>query len=576
MKRIILNSALVALTSTAMAMEPQVFPDEAFGSISSNGKWVAGQIAEGAISIRNLETGKMWHYSSDGGSINFFTGLGKVVSDNGTVIGATKTDNACYWENGVWKELNVPRQDCVNNTGSITPDGNIICGGVGRAPLSLDFDDLMLAPALWYRQEDGSFGDPVALTHPSKDFTGRGPQYITAVSISDDGKTVGGMIMDFTGLMVQPVIFKCDDAGSWSYQVLGSEFLNPNNMVFPKWPGGLPSDILMPTQEWFMDQEQIDAFVEAFNEWDNTGDPPRYQDFMTPEQIAQYDEAMAAYLEIVIPWQESYNEFMDAYYNCLVTGSSFVFNNIRISPDGKYAAVTSQLKNTETGMRTTNTPIVFDLETGEYKIFYSQPGVLVSDLSADYSILAYEPAPGADIGTRTAYIFPQMSEEMEDLCLFIGEQDQEIADWMEDYMTHEVAMRLGIFGTIETEDKLCSGIPVATPDLGIISCYNSTLSWMDYDEGEVISFVFPTGIDPSGVESFPSESEYCFNVLSDGTLVLTGEFGSIEVFDISGKKVFAQASPTNGMHLPLETGIYILRAVDANGTIHDRKVAVKF
>lgn len=572
-KKFTFSLCCMAIASSAFAIKPMVCHDEAYTSISSNAKWAAGQIAVGAVTIRNLETNESWQYFSDGGSINYFVGIGKVVSDNGTVIGATKSDNACYWENGKWTDLKVPRPDFVNNTGSITPDGSVICGGVGLASMATDAQEVMLAPAVWYRQPDGSFGEAVVLPHPKEDFTGRLPQYVTAVAISDDGRVVGGQMTDYTGLIEQPIVYFCDDDGNWSYKLFGMDLINPTGITLPEWPGDFPEDILMPTPEWYMTAEQLEAFMEAFEEWDNTGTPPLYQDFMTADKIEEYNQAMKEYLAIFLPWDEKFNAFMDVYRKLLGTANLFSFNNERLSPDGKYYLTSINLRSSNLG-RSKNTPILFDLETWEYKTFNASAGLLISDITNDYTIFAYSPPPGTDIGTRTAYIFPQMADNAIDLYDYIKGINPEVGLWMEENMLHEVAIGLSGIDTILTEDMMCTGIPVATPDLSVILTSNSTLSWMDYYVGEVISFIFPTGIEGAGVGSVSEEAESAIRMLADGTLLLAGEYAEVSVYDLSGKKVFAAGGVSGSVYTGLGSGLYIVKATDGSGAVSAVKALV--
>lgn len=576
MKKIRIAIALAALTAvgSASALEPTIYYNQAFSSVSANGQWVVGAIDAGAISILNLSTGKSWKYYSNGGAINYFVGMGKVVSNNGVVIGATKSDNACYWENGQWKDLSVPRPDYVNNTGSITPDGSVICGGVGLSPMSIDATEVMLGPAVWYRQPDGSYGDAVRLPYPKEDFSGRLPQYVTAVAISDDGKVVSGQIVDYTGFVVQPIVYICDDNGNWQYKLFGESLINPGEIQFPEWPGDFPEDILMPTPEWYMTQEQIDAFMEAFEEWDNTGTPPLYQDFMTPEQIAEYNRDMEEYLSIAGPWNEKYEAFMEVYYNIIRGGSSFLYNNERLSPDGKYYLTTVQMKFPGSS-RATAMPLVFDIATGDYQYYDVGINLVISDMTEDYTILAYTPAPGADIGTRTAYLFPQMRNELTDLYDFMGEIDPSLSSWMLDNMLREVAVGVTPNEVIITDEQLCSGVPVATPDLGLIVTSNSTLSWMDFFEGETISFIMPTGMGTSGITVIPEAKTAEVAMLAGGVLHVSGNVGFVEIYDLSGRKVFSIQKPAEGtVNTGVEKGIYIIRYTDGNGESHESKVMV--
>lgn len=488
--RSIFLAAAIGLTflsaAAADADEPQRIFGEALSGVSADGTWVAGQIEDGSVIIRNLATDEVWTYFAAGLN-NYYIGYGSPVSNIGVVAGATTTSNAAYWENGKWTLLPVPNRDFISNAVSVTPDGSIICGGVGMAGMGTDTESTMLFPALWYRQADGTYSDPLILPHPDRDLTGRAPQYISAIAISDDGKTVAGEITDYFGAVTEPLVYICDNEANWTCRRLGVEMLNPSGIVFPEWPGGLDDDILMPTQEWYMTPEQIQAFIDAFNDWDNTGDPPRYEDFMTPEQIAEYQEAMQEYLEVFLPWQEDYNNFMQVYMQYARQAASFARNGSRLSPDGK-------LFVTGSGGR----PVIFNLDNDEVTLLRSNQRTSVTCITADYSILAYVSAAGADIGTYKAYIYPQMAEGGMLLEDYIRELNPDLYDWMEEYLLQEVIIGLNADDSFATQEMLCTGIPVATPDLAMIVTNNSTASWLDTPTEDYVSVLLPMDYSESG------------------------------------------------------------------------------
>lgn len=568
MKKLLLSLSIPFLAVSASAIEPMVLEGEAITAISPNGVWAAGQIADGCVIIHNFETGDVWTYITDGAILNYYTGLANAISDIGVLIGTTRTDNAAYWENGKWRDLPGVDPKYISNTGSITPDGSVICGGLGTATFSLDSDDLLLSPAVWYRQADGTYSDPVMLPHPEFDLTGRVPQYITAVGISNDGKTIAGQIRDFTGFMMEPIIYRCDDNGNWTYKMLARDLLNPQGIVFPEWPGELSDEFLMPSQEWFMDQDQIDAFIEAFEEWDYSDDGPQYEDFMTPEQIEAYNKAMAEYLEVYNPWAEKYVDFMNAYYEYVWSGTAFYFNNVRISPDGKSYLTTAEMPDYS------NHTIVIDIDTDTPKIYNSNQNILISCMTDDGSILGTLQAGGADTGTRISYIYPQGQDKAVPLHDYMREINPEIADWMEDNMIREVITGISNVGTFSTRDMMCSGIPIATPDMSVIVGSNTTLSWMDYDGPEFISFVYPTGIE-AGVDEIATENQYKVNLIEGGSISLIGQFNSLDIYDLSGTKVYSVEQPAEIVNPGLTSGIYIISAIDETGNQHRMKAMLK-
>ena len=141
----------------------------------------------------------------------------------------TPVGTAAYVKGGEWHLLPVPYPEHTNLAHGITPDGKVICGVVGNDDVSLDATNIMSLPAVWYLQDDGTYGEPVVLPHPEKDFTGRVPQYVSAISISDDGKTVVGQVRDYRGSMEEPIVYTCNDKGEWSYTLICPELINPKS-----------------------------------------------------------------------------------------------------------------------------------------------------------------------------------------------------------------------------------------------------------------------------------------------------------------------------------------------------------
>lgn len=552
-KILLLLTAAFAVNAFGEISEPRLMFGEALSGISPDGNWVAGQIADGSVIIRNLATDERWIHLSDGGNKNYYVGHGLPVSNIGVVVGATNTYNAAYWENGRWKELPTPHPGWIRNAVSITADGGIICGGIGGAEMADDTESTMLLPALWYRQEDGSYSDPVMLPHPKEDLTGRPPQYITTFTMSADGKTVGGQLMDYYGGVCEPIVYRCDENGEWSYTLLGRDLLNPKNIEFPEWPGSLPDDILMPTQEWFMTQEQIDAFVNAFNDWNNIGEPPRYEDFMTEEQIEAYRKAMQEYLDIALPWSEKYEAFMALYRNYVRSGVSFGFNNGRISPDGRYFVMTASGLNNVGSYGGGSMPVVFDLITGEYTILRSDHSININYISEDYTLLGFTGA-AKDVGTRKAYVYPQMQPGGIALEDYMKQINPDIYDWMEDHLLQDIIIGLGSETLYETELMFSTGIPTATPDLKYILTNNITWSWLDDPGEDYVSVLIPT-------QGTSKVNEVALEI----------DAVEYEVYDLNGRKVMTTRSKDETASL--DKGIYLIKEKDKTGNWKTYKIA---
>lgn len=578
-KNLLFATAVLTGVSAVCAVEPTIYENMVLTSISNNGVWAAGDIDDGSVIIVNIPEKKEYRHRSGldafGNYNEYHIGIGKAASNVGVVVGATSSNNAAYWENGKWTVLKTPNPEFMSNACSITPDASVICGGIGEDEFSTTAENIMLTPAVWYRQADGTYGDPVSLPHPSVDFTGRVPQYITAVAISDDGKIVAGQIRDYVGYMHEPIIYRCDDSGNWSYERLVPELINTTGKDFPEYPGEF--DLQSPTPEWFMTEEELAEFTEALEEW-QSGDPfPDYYDFMTQEEIQEYEEALDLYNLEYLPWAEKFDAFWTAYQDVLYHGYSFLFNNVRLSPDGKYYGATSEvmyLDDPENPL-TINNPVLIDIEAGELEDLYNEEylSMVLTSLTADYSVLAASINPFDPYMPRRAYIWPAEQKEWLPLEEFVYNHDEKVGLWMEESMIHDVYVGVDALGNLISEDIMCSGVPVATPNLSIALCNVTTDYWVDPEAG-YYSYLFPTGYH-TGVKGVEGElAAYAMTVEPGGMVTLKGDFNSLNVYSVAGSLVYSAQNPEGTFPTGLESGIYIFKATTAEGGEIVKKIAL--
>lgn len=568
-------AAMTVAAPQVFALE-KVYEDEYLFAISANGNWAAGALDEGSVVIRNLATGEQFTSITDGVNTSYSIGMGPTpISNMGVVAGTTTGNNAAYWHDGKWTELSVPNPEYMSNAMSITPDGSVICGGVGGAEFSVDANDIMLIPAVWYRQADGSYSDAVLLPHPDKDFTGRVPQYITAISVSEDGKKVVGLIRDYLGFMEEPILYTCDDSGEWSYTLLFPELLNPNNIQFPEYPGdydGMP----LPVEEEFMNEEELAAFQAAVE----AGLDPDPRDYLTDEEYAEYVKQYNLYVDEFNAWAIKYNAFIDCYFDCVENGYVFTFNNAALNPEATFMVVTRivQLPIVDPldGPKEANYPVVLYLDGSKHVDLdgsFEEEGLslVMSCVAAEGNVLATFHDPDFILPYR-AYIFPTMSPTAMPIEDFLFPINPDLVDWMEGLMYHDVAVSVTSTGQFEYSEYMCSGAPVSTPDLSRMICYTDANSWRDYAGVYYYSYLFDTGYSTM-VESVEA-AEGAITVGADGALQLAGEFSSVVIYDLSGMKVFSATNASGTLATGLSHGIYLLRATDAAGALLTLKLSL--
>lgn len=224
-----------------------------FDKMSPNGQWTT-QAMQGSVVIFNRVDSVFYVYGDGEGGSAYSIGQGNAINNDGIIVGGISDSQPAYWQDGEWNLLPLAEADTVvfNSADGITPDGRRIAGTMACTKWDLNASGQMLAPVVWTKGEDGKYGMYQRLPQPTRDFSGRIPMYITARSISDDGKTIFGQISDYSGMYPCLIVYKEDADGNWSYQTLGEELLYKEGAEFPAWPNYEPKQpnikIICPKQ----------------------------------------------------------------------------------------------------------------------------------------------------------------------------------------------------------------------------------------------------------------------------------------------------------------------------------------
>lgn len=303
MKKVLLLIAVAATTAMANAVEPQVLEDVTINKLSPDGNWGVSDLNP-VLTIFDFANNQTYVY--DGTDGTYTAGNGNCISSTGIVVGSVDDTTPTYWENGTWTALPTGEDEGTCNVNGITPDGSRMCGIVS----STTTGETIILPAIWSRNAEGVYDKCELLPCPTKDFTGRAPQYITAVCISDDGKTIAGQIQDYQGTMPQPIIYRQNEKGEWTYELLHPEMLNPTGAKFPEWQ----EEPKRPEFEDYMSDEKRAAYEEAYKKYqDSWYDPelePNPADYMTADEIAAYKKDA----DIYNAWAELITSFNEVYY----------------------------------------------------------------------------------------------------------------------------------------------------------------------------------------------------------------------------------------------------------------------
>lgn len=576
MKKFLLLTSALVLASQLQAADNMVLEGVTINKLSPDGRYgVASMYGNLFIyDFDNPDNPYIYAVPEEDYSTNYGIGNGNSVSNTGIVLGSTTIDyEPSYWENGEWKEL--PHGDAtgVFMVNGITPDGSRICGTMSPNKKG----EPNIVPVVWNRNADGTYGDFEVLPYPTVDFTGRLPQYVTALCISDDGKTIAGQVQEFRGMVHQPIVYRQNDKNEWSYELIHPELLNPNDVKFPE---PLP-EVDCPEAQDFMTPEKAAEYQEALEAYWNSGYNPDLEpnaaDYMTDEEIAAFNEAARIYNE----YNDRDTEFINICNQIMEEGGViFEFNNVYMSGDGKYYATTHKLEsfNPETWENVSVTaPYIFNLETGEYKSYENEESISVTFLDNKGTMLCSTPVGFFATTPTQAYAIPYGGEKILTLAEFLSDCPKTI-DWMKENMTHDgvmVGMNPETYEPILENNYMITGLPVANADMSMISTWTGTDYWdiENMDKPLAYSYImYPVKESSTGIDAPAADGSIEVGVV-DGVITLAGDVTSVSVYDLNGRMVLDVANPAAQVETGLAAGFYVIKAVAATGEVTTLKAA---
>lgn len=553
--------------ATAATKTPTIYPDASFQRISANGRYAVSEVY-GIVTIYDLVDGSVTSYDpGDDWSLSYSIGLGNCITADGSILlGSTHEEDAAYLINGEWVQLNVPNETMTNLCNGISADGSRICGSVGLNNMTMD-DVIMQVPVYWDRKANGDgYGECQLLPYPTKDFFGGTPQYVTSVSISNDGKTIVGQVQFSSGFMTVPIVYTEDKDGKWSYSLPTKDLFNPNKIPAVEDPGEAPE---YPDPKPYMTEENRAAYQEAYdnNEW------PVPDDYLTEEGKAEYAAALEKYYSEYEAWQVKFDDFMDYQLSVIEDSPNFVFNNVLLSTDGKYI-VSSLLKEVPNDdpmswfpTKTIYTPCSVNIATGELNKIETELSLLASGVADDGVILAYN---GQNSIPMLGYII-QKDGSIQEIGEYISSKVPAYGDWIKKNMTHEVVNGYDYDEDSEEyieiyEEFTYTGMPVATPDLSVITIWNDC-PWSDsYAEGVVFEMA-----DRAGISTIAADTKKLS--FANGELIIPEGFDYVEIYNLSGTCVKNVNGAQGAVKLDLCNGVYIAKGTRADGSVCVLKLA---
>lgn len=564
MKKILLTIACVALTAIAAnAQVNEKYTGNLFNAMSPNGRYLADN-DNLSLTILNRNTGETYYFDAADFDMGYTLGLGKSINDEGTVVGAAGYD-AMICKDGVITVLPQLSGEgsSFNIANAITPDGKYIIGALGFDGASFGADGMMCYPVLWTLQEDGSYVCE-ALPFPTTDFTGRVPQYVSGLDISSDGNVAIAHIADWAGYYPYTLLYTKAADGSWSYKELAPSIVYDAELIaqLPEWAGEEPT---YPDIDDYMTEDDLANYeaameyyyeqVAAYNEGLIEEYPtyPTKSDYISSEESkTAYEEALAAYSTASDEWYNKYIAFDEALM-AACTGASWVQNQQKVSANGLYIA--ADITKTETdpddfwSSTTTVIPARFTVAdetmtpeyadaTDELTVSIMNDGaILTGSPSYDYTRNAYYRAKGEATATPFAdYITARNAEAgqfIKDNCLFDVTNYSYDEDWNE------------IITVVE--DSLLTGTICCNPEGTIFLSY---LTDMYTDETTYSYLSYIIDLNEDAVAAIGSARA------DKNANVIRREF-----FNLQGQRI----------NTPLK-GVYLEKVVTEEGTFTEKRV----
>lgn len=555
----VLLGGMMAWAQQAAPAVGCIYEGVPFTGASANGKWLVSNV-QTSVYIYDVDGKKMYEFVDENYVDAYLAGYGHSVTNDGMVVGMvqklvdpetyTSETNAAYFKNGKWVIL--PQMSGVkagmNAAHACTPDGRVICGALAPDGVSLaSTGQALLFPVVWTLGADNKYVCE-KLPRPEKDFTGRYPQYITAMDISDDGNTIVGQIRDYSGFYIVPILYTRGSNGQWSYQVLADnvvydaeKFKNlPEWKESPDYPD--PNSFISAEEQAAYDAAEA-AYWEMYNrcvnddaDWADLGDYPNLEDFMSAEALQAYQAALSQYYADLAEWEPISNAYDNAL-NQGTTGKCFVFNSIHLSNDGRYilADVSEPDPNADPNdwyPSSLYTNYVMDLSKDDKPIYVTQTNMVSTGILNNGTYIVA--GPTGDMA-RSSYVATVGSETVTpiiDWCR--AQQKTAAANYMDENLRFEVTNYSYDFETgTETQevvgDSLITGTAMFTSDgEHIVSWFSNPTTYQYVSYVIDLSDEAQSGI--RGVEVAEGEAQ-----------VLRREY-----FNLQGQRI---AAPTKGVYL---------------------------
>lgn len=577
-KTLLLGIACLAVAGgyAQAGVEPKVLEEFYGQKMSPDGKWIYSNPGLGESVIYDLSTDKFYVF------YEIYLGNGNSIANNGTCVGATESGQAIVIKGEKNFTPSAFENYWFSTINGITTDATKVVGIVAnpKSGGSDDDDNQMYLPYISDIDADGNCGELIFLPHPSKDFIGLTPQYCSATWISDDGKTILGQLIDNSGMFIQPIYYRQDESGEWSYFLPSEPLYNPEHIVLPEYPGEF-DDSLYPEPTDYMTPEKAEEYNEDLEYWrENMSDPnvaypgDHLEDYMTIEQAMAYNEAVEAYNEYVTEYNEKMFDYLNTRNAIFNSSPSFVQNASALNAEGTVASLTSLYVVDDGGEmpQTLYGAYSLDLVSGKMTEIKTNINGLIAGQVLDGNIFLSSTSAGE---YPAAYVYLPGAEGFIPVQDYFAETNPGAVSWMEEKLVHELAPD-PIGGSdpysagTRADDRmaLISGLGMASRDFSVYA--GAVPAYMFDPVLYYLTYVFD-GLSTE-VKSISVADNSALKIMRDGVMAISGEVTDLAVVDLSGRKVFGMQNANGVINTNLKRGIYVVTYTDAEGQRVSRKI----
>ena len=502
----------------AMIAQNGIEPIDASGlyliKISPNGQYIGNM--SGDAGIYSLETRELTSYSEAA------LGLGNTIANNGVAVGEVNDSPVIMKDGEMVRPANyLDYWFCDFN--AINSDASKVVGLINNSKGAV-----MYVPFIADMDASGNLSDPTILPYPDVDLFGAAPQFVTAVWVSDDGKTVAGQVCDNIGYYVYPIIYQQDEAGEWSYYLPSEPLFNPDKIEIPANPWSTEPAWPDPTQ--FMSGALKQAYEEAYEAYINgTGAAPEPEQYMTDSEYDAYAEAVETYNDWFYSQQANINAFFAAYNKVIATSPTFSLNDMALQASGELMCQHGGVINDDNQME--GKLFCFTPADKGIKIMEGPDPVAVPrQILPDGTLVVSRPLMA---GPNTWFLMPG-SEEFITVQEYLEPNYPELAEY------------------IDQRYPGGNGLVSVSDDFSVISGGVFVTELAEYDEDADLPYYYYSyilaGLQPAGVESIVAENtDGLYRVYNlKGVKVLETKDGSQlnslakGIYIVNGKKVLVK------------------------------------